>query len=108
MVVNLGWKLSLVHKGYASAALLDTYQKERVPIIAEMLNKTTELFNQVIGGRSDISPVGSDTDLGVSYRGSSIVGEDDIRNTTLKISRYSQIIWTCKITNSPAIASSNS
>jgi len=36
---NLAWKLSLVYKGHASAALLDSYQEERLPIIAEMLGK---------------------------------------------------------------------
>jgi FAD binding domain len=90
---NLGWKLSLVHKGYASAALLDSYQEERLPIIAEMLGKTTELFKQIIERRGDISQVRRSTyltQLGVNYRGSSIIGEDDIRDTTLKLSGYNK------------------
>ena len=90
---NLGWKLSLVHKGYASAALLDSYQEERLPIIAEMLDKTTDLFKQIIEKRGDISQVRRSTDLtqlGVNYRGSSIIGEDDIRDTTLKVSGYNK------------------
>ena len=85
--------MSLVHKGYASATLLDSYQEERLPIIAQMLNKTTELFNQVLERNGDISRVGRDTDLsqlGVSYRGSSIIGEDDRCDTTLKISGYNK------------------
>ena len=88
---NLGWKLSLAYKGYASAALLDSYQGERLPVIAEMLGKTTELFKQIIERRGDISQVRRSTDLtqlGVNYRGSSIIGEDDIRDTTLKVSGY--------------------
>ena len=91
MQFNLGWKLSLVYKGYASAALLDSYQEERLPIIAEMLGKTTELFKQMIERRGEISqvPRGTDlTQLGVNYRGSSIIGEDNIRETTLKMSGY--------------------
>ena len=90
---NLGWKLSLVHKGYASAALLDKYQEERLPIIAEMLGKTTELFKQIIEKRGDMSQVRRGTDLtqlGVNYRGSSIIGEDDIRDTTVKVSGYNK------------------
>ena len=93
MQFNLGWKLSLVYKGYASAALLDTYQEERLPIIAEMLGKTTELFKQIIERRGDIGQIRRSTDLtqlGVNYRGSSIIGEDDICDTTLKISGYNK------------------
>jgi hypothetical protein len=92
---NLGWKLSLVYKGYASAALLDSYQEERLPIIAEMLGKTTEIFNRTMKSRSDptSSVAGSNADmtqLGVNYRGSSIIGEDDIRDTTAKVSGYNK------------------
>ena len=92
---NLGWKLSLVYKGYASAALLDSYQEERLPIIAEMLGKTTEIFNKAMERRGDpnISVAGRNTDmtqLGVNYRGSSIIGEDDIRDTTLNVSGYNK------------------
>jgi hypothetical protein len=94
----LGWKLSLVYKGYAPTALLNSYQEERLPIIAEMLGKTTELFNkamEAIEKRSDpnIRIAGASTDmsqLGVNYRGSSIVGEDDIRDTTVKVSGYNK------------------
>ena len=88
---NLGWKLSLAYKGYASAALLESYQGERLPIIAEMLGKTTERFKQIVERRGDISQIRPSTDLtqlGVNYRGSSIIGEDDIRDTTLKVSGY--------------------
>ena len=88
---NLGWKLSLVYKGYASAALLDSYQEERLPVIAEMLGKTTELFKFVVEWRGDISQARRSSDLtqlGVNYRGSSIIGEDDTRDPTLKVSKY--------------------
>jgi len=89
---NLGWKLSLVHKGYASAALLDTYQEERLPIIAEMLSKTTDIFNQVIKMTGNISqrPDSGMSQLGITYRGSSIVGEDSIRDATPKVSGYNK------------------
>ena len=94
---NLGWKLSLVYKGYASAALLDSYQEERLPIIAEMLGKTTAIFNNTMEKRGDLnnSVVGRSTELtqlGVNYRGSSIIGEDDVRDasTTVKVSGYNK------------------
>ena len=95
MQFNLGWKLSLVYKGYASAALLDTYQEERLPIIAEMLGKTTEIFNKEIE-RSGNGTAGVPgrithmTQLGVNYRGSSIIGEDDIQDTTVGVSGYNK------------------
>ena len=80
-----------MHKGYASAALLDTYQEERLPVIAEMLKKTTELFNQVIKSvTTERFDVGF-SQLGVTYRGSSIIGEDNIHNATLEVSdRYNK------------------
>ena len=56
-----------------------------------MLGKTTELFKQIIEKRGDISQVQRSTDLtqlGVNYRGSSIIGEDDLRDTTLEVSGY--------------------
>ena len=90
---NLGWKLSLVYKGYASAALLDSYQEERLPIIAEMLGKTTELFNKSMERSGDTTVSLSKfemTQLGVNCRGSSIIGEDDIHDITLKVSGYNK------------------
>ncbi|KAH8110134.1 FAD binding domain-containing protein [Phellopilus nigrolimitatus] len=44
---NLAWKLALVVKGHALPALLDSYEVERVPVIAEMLKITTDLLNRV-------------------------------------------------------------
>ena len=55
-----------------------------------MLNKTTELFNQV-SARGVVSLSDADmTQLGVNYRGSSIIGEDDIGDTTIKVSGYNK------------------
>ena len=52
-----------------------------------------QLFKQIIEKRGDISQVqrstGTDlTQLGVNYRGSSIIGEDDLRDTTPGVSGY--------------------
>ncbi|KAI0065250.1 FAD/NAD-P-binding domain-containing protein [Artomyces pyxidatus] len=43
--LNLAWKLALVFKGLASPTLLDTYESERMPIVAEMLNVTDKLHH---------------------------------------------------------------
>ncbi|MHA3021888.1 rifampin monooxygenase [Mycobacterium sp. BMJ-28] len=37
---NLGWKLAAQINGWASSGLLDTYQNERHPVAAEVLNNT--------------------------------------------------------------------
>ncbi|PPQ75110.1 hypothetical protein CVT24_010065 [Panaeolus cyanescens] len=73
--LNLGWKLALVYRGIAPLGLLDTFGEERLPVIAEMLHKTTEMFGHVMktaggerGGRG-----GDFSQLGVNYRNSSIV-----------------------------------
>ncbi|KAF5336694.1 hypothetical protein D9758_015682 [Tetrapyrgos nigripes] len=80
---NLGWKLSLVYKGLSPTSLLDTYSEERLPVIATMLQKTTELYHSGFLVHTTFNP---NTDakaiwarghelmqLGVNYRGSSLV-----------------------------------
>ncbi|KAJ7662083.1 FAD binding domain-containing protein [Mycena polygramma] len=81
---NLGWKLALVHKGFASPALLDTYGEERLRVIAHMLKLTTDLYNKSFSSGStsettDKSQWNRGGDLrmmDVNYCGSSIVLED--------------------------------
>jgi len=46
---NLAWKLALVVKARATAALLDTYEAERRPIAAEVLESTSVLTRMVVG-----------------------------------------------------------
>jgi 2-polyprenyl-6-methoxyphenol hydroxylase-like FAD-dependent oxidoreductase len=41
---NLGWKLALVVKGGADEALLDSYEKERIPVAQRLLRTTDRLF----------------------------------------------------------------
>jgi 2-polyprenyl-6-methoxyphenol hydroxylase-like FAD-dependent oxidoreductase len=41
---NLGWKLALVQRGRAPAALLDTYELERRPVAARVVKLTSALF----------------------------------------------------------------
>jgi 2-polyprenyl-6-methoxyphenol hydroxylase-like FAD-dependent oxidoreductase len=45
---NLGWKLALVVEGRADAALLDSYEEERVPVARRLLNTTDRLFRLVV------------------------------------------------------------
>ncbi|HEX9684448.1 MAG TPA: FAD-dependent oxidoreductase [Burkholderiales bacterium] len=41
---NLAWKLALVVKGRADAALLDTYEQERIPVAQRLLRTTDRIF----------------------------------------------------------------
>jgi 2-polyprenyl-6-methoxyphenol hydroxylase-like FAD-dependent oxidoreductase len=45
---NLGWKLGLVLQGRADAALLDSYEEERLPIARRLLNTTDRVFRLVV------------------------------------------------------------
>ena len=45
---NLGWKLALVVKGQADAALLDSYEEERMPVARRLLNTTDRAFRLVV------------------------------------------------------------
>ncbi|KAF5357444.1 hypothetical protein D9757_011598 [Collybiopsis confluens] len=75
---NLAWKLALVHKGLAPRSLLDSYSDERLPVIASILNETTELFRKEFAG----AQVGQTPttmfrgfelrQFGINYRGSSL------------------------------------
>ncbi|KAK0466821.1 uncharacterized protein EV420DRAFT_1635862 [Desarmillaria tabescens] len=78
--INLAWKLALVDKGLAAPTLLDTYTQERIPVIAAMLNKTTELLNKTFKpGASSYDGWQRGPELyqfGVNYRGSPIVVDE--------------------------------
>ena len=78
--INLGWKLSLVAKEVAAPSLLDSYNAERPPIIAEMLKLSSTLFNKFVqaksGGKDRENAWKRGGDLhqfGVNYRWSPIV-----------------------------------
>jgi len=45
---NLAWKLALVTSGRASAALLDSYADERMPVAQQLLNTTDRAFKLVV------------------------------------------------------------
>jgi len=46
--MNASWKISLICKDLAPVSLLDSYSKERMPVIKEMLKFTTDLFMRVM------------------------------------------------------------
>ncbi|KAJ7580174.1 FAD binding domain-containing protein [Mycena floridula] len=75
---NLGWKMALVEKGLAPQSLLDSYNSERVPVIAAMLNKTTLLLDKLSTAKegSKVTRGKEFKQLGVNYRGSSIVVDE--------------------------------
>ncbi|EGN96518.1 hypothetical protein SERLA73DRAFT_184588 [Serpula lacrymans var. lacrymans S7.3] len=75
---NLCWKLALVYKGLAPASLLESYTTERLPVIAEMLNITTEILDKTMNltrFTADSAFVRTQrmNMLGVNYRTSPIV-----------------------------------
>jgi len=45
---NLAWKLALVTQGRAGAALLDSYEEERIPVARRLLNTTDRMFRLIV------------------------------------------------------------
>ncbi|KAG5647438.1 hypothetical protein DXG03_009368 [Asterophora parasitica] len=43
---NLSWKLALVQRKYAHPSLLHSYSDERIPVIREMLSRTTKILKR--------------------------------------------------------------
>ncbi|KAJ7583937.1 FAD binding domain-containing protein [Mycena floridula] len=74
--INLAWKLSLVLKASAPQTLLDSYTEERLPVIATMLNKTKAEFRRAFKSGEERSRGYEFRQLGVNYRGSSIVVDE--------------------------------
>ncbi|SJL13731.1 uncharacterized protein ARMOST_17179 [Armillaria ostoyae] len=86
--VNLAWKLALVQKGLAPQSLLDSYSQERIPVIAAMLDKTSELLTKTFkpGGDGQAGWVrGYELrQLGVNYRASPVIVDEtpvDVQET---------------------------
>ncbi|KAL0953973.1 hypothetical protein HGRIS_005132 [Hohenbuehelia grisea] len=74
--INLGWKLALSVKGIASKGLLESYNAERLPVIATMLQITTKIHGTMYKPGAQTASwdrSGSLHQLGVNYRGSPIV-----------------------------------
>ncbi|TFY80323.1 hypothetical protein EWM64_g3689 [Hericium alpestre] len=80
---NLAWKLALASKGLATSSLLETYSTERMPVITEMLQRTTAIVSKLTsddeGMKTRIKTFPRPVhlkQLGVNYRWSSIVIDD--------------------------------
>ncbi|KAF9474986.1 hypothetical protein BDN70DRAFT_884267 [Pholiota conissans] len=75
---NLGWKLALVLKGHASPSILDTFNEERIPVVAQMLQITEKLLDKTaLNEDSGWDRSGHLNQLGVNYRWSSIVLDEE-------------------------------
>ena len=77
---NLGWKIAIVEKNLAPRALLCTYDEERLPVIAWMLQETVNIAKQREDSTRDAAqykgPIQHPRHLkqfGINYRWSSIV-----------------------------------
>ncbi|KAK0204607.1 FAD binding domain-containing protein [Desarmillaria ectypa] len=77
--LNLAWKLALVQKNIAPVNILESYTRERMPVIAYMLNMTDGLIKSTMkeGGTGEgFSRDFSLRQLGVNYRGSPLVVDE--------------------------------
>ncbi|MFI2363640.1 FAD-dependent monooxygenase [Promicromonospora sp. NPDC019610] len=85
---NLGWKLARVLRG-APEALLDTYEEERLPVAEHVLASTTargrswagtdtaRVSERMVGAFQGRDPFSDVSQLGVTYRGSSLARDLD-------------------------------
>ncbi|ESK90064.1 putative monooxygenase [Moniliophthora roreri MCA 2997] len=75
---NLAWKLALVHKGASPPNLLQSYSTERVPVIAAILDMSTEIMRRNFAQDKKVESSNWSRgfevrQLGVNYRNSTIV-----------------------------------
>ncbi|MCX4985280.1 FAD-dependent monooxygenase [Streptomyces sp. NBC_00572] len=81
---NLGWKLQQVLAG-ADDALLDSYEQERRPVAAQVLGRSTELYEGLRRTRPSGLTRGPDEhQLGISYFGGPLAPADAARTATLR------------------------
>ncbi|KUN18800.1 hypothetical protein AQJ23_39410 [Streptomyces antibioticus] len=79
---NLGWKIAHVLRG-APEVLLDTYEQERLPVAADVLNISSELIAQRVRGVVPGGSGGSDTlQLKVCYPVSDLNGSPRDEHTS--------------------------
>jgi hypothetical protein len=88
----LAWKLSLVYRGFSAPTLLDSYDSERLPVIAEMLNITTGILNRMQGSGSGMEHAmhrGQKLNmLGINYRWSPIVIDEVTKAEPERVNVY--------------------
>ncbi|KAG6891557.1 hypothetical protein C0992_004415 [Termitomyces sp. T32_za158] len=87
---NLCWKLALVQRGLASPALLRTYSEERIPVIREMLDRTTRILKCTFTERASESwnKANGLLQLGINYRWSSVVLDERKRAEDAEFSDF--------------------
>ena len=72
---NLGWKLAAVLRGGVDAGLLDSYEAERRPVGAAVLERTRQA--SLSYGREQGKPDPyADTQIRISYKGTAFIDED--------------------------------
>ncbi|WP_207953156.1 FAD-dependent monooxygenase [Paenibacillus agricola] len=82
---NLGWKLGQVIAG-APDSLLDSYEAERQPIAARVLNKSSELYSGLNQQRlSSLKRGDEERQLGISYHGGPLAHADTAATKTLHV-----------------------
>lgn len=81
---NLGWKLAAVTKG-GRPGLLDTYDEERLPVAASVLELSDAMLKQAVAARGiAVTPDARTNQLGINYRGSSLAREEGDGSATLR------------------------
>jgi 2-polyprenyl-6-methoxyphenol hydroxylase-like FAD-dependent oxidoreductase len=69
---NLGWKLGQVLKHGAPDSLLDTYEEERLPVAASLLQFVGRIHQNWMGTGGVGQPQGDSQQIGLNYRASSL------------------------------------
>lgn len=77
-VYNLGWKLGQVLRHGADAALLDTYEAERLPVAANLLEFVVQMHKDWLGAVKDKEEPrkGEHMQLGLNYRGGPLSADE--------------------------------
>jgi 2-polyprenyl-6-methoxyphenol hydroxylase-like FAD-dependent oxidoreductase len=69
---NLGWKLGQVLQHGAPDSLLDTYEEERLPVAAKLLEFVGQIHKNWMGTGGKGQPQGDSQQIGLNYRGGSL------------------------------------
>ncbi|KAK1219765.1 hypothetical protein PQX77_017505 [Marasmius sp. AFHP31] len=91
--INLGWKLALVVRGFAPQDLVNSFSSERLPIIATMLDKTTQLMTSAFQKSSENKMWGwmrnwELKQFGINYRGSALLVDERFTDPNEPVDPY--------------------
>lgn len=82
---NLGWKIGQVIHGTADDSLLNTYEAERQPIAARVLNKSNELYSEIENNSvTGLKRGDEERQLSISYYGGPLASKETPQTDTLK------------------------